>query len=141
MTNKFILFFSILILVFYNPAGIKAIQKTEISFMHTQQMIASVNYDFLAAGFKQDDNRVIALSLVRLGIDNIKDSRQAQQIINQAGDWNIDFSQVKDFNASDYIFTVAVAQNWRQSWSWGVNLKLIRRNLAENHANGLGLAF
>ena len=188
MTNKFILFFSILILVFfihnqsvagdlqfrkyagefmsigvdaraqsmggafsslsagvaslfYNPAGIKAIQKTEISFMHTQQMIASVNYDFLAAGFKQDDNRVIALSLVRLGIDNIKDSRQAQRIINQAGDWNIDFSQVKDFNASDYIFTVAVAQNWRQSWSWGVNLKLIRRNLAEHHANGFGLDF
>jgi hypothetical protein len=125
--------------LFYNPAGIKAIQKTEISFMHTQQMIASVNYDFLAAGFTQDDNRVVAFSLVRLGIDNIKDSRQAQRIINQAGDWNIDFSQVTDFNASDYIFTVAVAQPWKQTWAWGVNLKLIRRNLAEHHANGLGL--
>ena len=125
--------------LFYNPAGIRGIQKTEISFMHTQQMIASVNYDFLAAGFTQDDNRVIAFSLVRLGIDNIKDSRQAQRIINQAGDWNIDFSQVTDFNASDYIFTLAVAQNWKQRWTWGVNLKLIRRNLAEYHANGLGL--
>jgi hypothetical protein len=127
--------------LFYNPAGITSIQRPEFSFMHTQQMIASVNYDFLAAGFKQNDDRVIALGLVRLGIDNIKDSRQAQRIINQAGDWNIDFSQVRDFNASDYIFTLAVAQNWRKVWSWGVNLKLIRRNLAEYHANGFGLDF
>ena len=125
--------------LFYNPAGIISIRRPEFSFMHTQQMIASVNYDFLAAGFKQNDDRVIAVGLVRLGIDNIKDSRQAQRIISQSGDWNIDFSQVKDFNASDYIFTLAVAQNWRKVWSWGVNLKLVRRNLAEYHANGLGL--
>ncbi len=67
--------------LFYNPAGINSIQQPEISFMHTQQMIASVNYDFLAAGFKQGENRVIALSLIRLGIDNIKDSRQGAAII------------------------------------------------------------
>lgn len=124
---------------FYNPAGIRCIQQPQITFMHTQQMIASVNYDFLAAGFKQSENRVVAISLVRLGIDNIKDSRQAQRIINEAGEWNIDFSQVKDFNASDYIFTLSVAQHWKQIWNWGINLKMIRRHLADHHANGIGL--
>jgi hypothetical protein len=125
--------------VFYNPAGILEIQGTEISFMHTQQMIASVNYDFLAGGFKQNENRVLAVSLVRLGIDNIKDSRQAQQIINQAGDWNLDWSRISEFNSSDYVFAFTVAQRWKESWAWGANLKIIRRDLAEYSANGIGI--
>ena len=124
---------------YYNPAGIINIQGTQISFMHTQQMIASVNYDFLAGGFKQKDKRVIVLSLVRLGIDNIKDSRNAQRIISQTGDWNLDWSRIEDFNASDYIFTISAAQKWRESWTWGANLKLIRRNLADYNANGIGI--
>jgi hypothetical protein len=125
--------------VFYNPAGLMSIENTEVSFMHTQQMIASVNYDFLAGGFKQNENRVIAFSIVRLGIDNIKDSRQAQRVISQSGDWNIDWSRISEFTASDYVFTLSVAQQWRNSWVWGANLKLIRRDLAEYSANGIGI--
>jgi hypothetical protein len=125
--------------VFYNPAGLMSIKNTEISFMHTQQMIASVNYDFLAGGFKQSENRVIAFSIVRLGIDNIKDSRQAQRVISQSGDWNLDWSQISEFTASDYIFTLSVAQQWKKGLMWGANLKLIRRDLAEYSANGIGI--
>ena len=123
---------------YYNPAGIYDLNNTQISFMHTQQMIASVNYDFLAVGKRQGENRVIAVSLVRLGIDNIKDSRQAYRQVQQTGDWNIDWSKIKEFNASDYIFTLSVAQKWLKDWNFGANLKLIRRNLADHHANGLG---
>ena len=125
--------------VFYNPAGIINIQSPQISFMHTQQMIASVNYDYLAGGIKQKDKRVIVMSMVRLGVDNIKDTRNAQRMVNQSGDWNLDWSQIEDFNASDYIFTLSAAQKWRESWTWGANLKLIRRNLADYSANGLGI--
>lgn len=125
--------------VLYNPAGIISIQSPQISFMHTQQMIASVNYDYLAGGFKQKDKRVIVVSLVRLGVDNIKDSRNALRIVTQSGDWNLDWSQIKDFNASDYILTLSAAQKWRESWTWGANLKLIRRNLADYSANGIGI--
>jgi hypothetical protein len=123
---------------YYNPAGIYDLMNTQISFMHTQQMIASVNYDFLAFGKKQSENRVLAISLVRLGIDNIKDSRQAYHQIQQTEDWNIDWSKVKQFNASDYIFTLSVAQKCLKDWNFGANFKLIRRNLADHHANGLG---
>ncbi len=126
---------------YYNPAGMINMEHTQISFMHTQQMIASVNYDFLATGIRQNENRIIALSLIRLGIDNIKDSRQAQRIITQNGDWNLDWSRINNFNSSDYIFTLSVAQQWRNSWSWGANVKYIRRDLAEYSANGIGLDF
>ncbi|MFZ0389819.1 MAG: PorV/PorQ family protein [Calditrichia bacterium] len=123
---------------YYNPAGLYNIEGMQLSFMHTQQFLSSINYDYLAFAKRQGKNRVLALSLVRLGVENIKDSRQAQQIINSNGDWNIDFSRVKEFDASDYLFTLSVAQHWRGGWILGGNIKLIRRNLAENHANGLG---
>ncbi len=123
---------------YYNAAGMFNIKKTQVSFMHTQQIIASVNYDFLAIGHRQGENRVLAISLIRLGIDNIMDSRKAQRIISQTGDWNIDWSQIKNFNTSDYIFTFSIAQKWKNSWIIGANFKLIRRNLAEYNANGLG---
>ena len=122
---------------YYNPAGIYDLKSTQISFMHTQQMIASVNYDFLAIGKKQNENRVLAFSLVRLGIDNIKDSRQAYSIVQQTGEWD-QYSKVTEFNAADYIFTLSVAQKWLKGWNFGVNFKLIRQNIANYHANGLG---
>ena len=122
---------------YYNPAGIYDLNSTQISFMHTQQMIASVNYDFLAIGKKQNENRVLAFSLVRLGIDNIKDSRQAYSIVQQTGEWD-QYSKVTEFNAADYIFTLSVAQKWLKGWNFGVNFKLIRQNIANYHANGLG---
>ncbi len=124
---------------YYNPAGMNAVSGKQFSFMHTQQMIASVNYDYVAAGFRLNENRVIGLSLIRLGIDNIKDSRQAQRIISQTGDWNLDISRITEFNSADYIFTVSVAQKWKSSWTWGANVKLIRRDLADFSANGIGM--
>ncbi len=124
--------------IYYNPAGMINVQKTQISFMHTQQMISSVNYDFFAVAHRQGKNRILGISLIRLGIDDIKDSRQAQRIISQNGDWSIDWNQIKEFNASDYIFMFSLAQQWKKKWALGINLKLVRRNLAENSANGFG---
>lgn len=123
---------------YYNPAGMMNLAQPQISFMHTQQMIASVNYDFLAFGFRQDESRVLTLSIIRLGVDHIKDSRQAQRIISQTGDWNIDWSKITEFNASDYVLSLSVAQRWKKSWSWGANLKFIHRDLADHSAKGIG---
>lgn len=124
---------------YYNPAGIIGLQRDQISIMHTQQLIASVNYDFLAYGHRQGENRVWAVSLVRLGIDNIKDSRKAQEYLqNNPDKWRINWDKVTTFNAADYVLTMSVAQNWKHGWVLGGNLKLIRRDLADHSANGFG---
>ncbi|GAB4368888.1 MAG: hypothetical protein Kow0042_10290 [Calditrichia bacterium] len=124
---------------YYNPAGLSQMKNTQISFMHTQQLISSVNYDFLAFGRRQNEKRVWAVSLIRLGIDNIKDSRKAQVVSqNDPNNWRIDWDKVETFNAADYIFTLSVAQQWKPGWTLGGNLKIIRRDLADYSANGIG---
>ncbi len=124
---------------YYNPAGLIDVKNTQIAFMHTQQMIVSVNYDYLAFAHRQGENRTFALSLIRLGVDNIADSRQAQVWVEN--DWHIDYNKVKNFNYADYIFTLSVAQRWKHGWVFGGNVKIIRRDLAEFNANGIGLDF
>lgn len=125
---------------YYNPAGLINLTTIQLSFLHTQQMLASVNYDFLAFGKPQNKNRAFAISLIRLGIDNIKDSRSAQVFYeNDPDNWRINWEKVSSFNAADYVLTFSVAQRWVKGWVLGGNLKLIRRNLAEHSANGLGM--
>lgn len=124
---------------YYNAAGLYGIKSSQISFMHTQQMLASVNYDYLSFGRYQTENSVIAVSLVRLGIDNIKDSRAAQVLINGNPDnWRLDWNKIKEFNAADYVFAFSMAHRWVHGLILGGNIKLIRRNLADHSANGIG---
>ena len=125
---------------YYNPAGLRDVKTAQASFMHTQQMLASVNYDFIAFAKPQSENRIFSLSLIRLGIDHINDSREAQVFFeNDPENWRIDWAKVKSFNAADYIFIISVAQKMKQGWWLGGNIKLIRRSLAEHSGNGLGV--
>ncbi|GAB4329141.1 MAG: hypothetical protein Kow0037_04030 [Calditrichia bacterium] len=124
---------------YYNPAALFQINQTQISFMHTQQLIASVNYDYLGIARRHGDKRVWALSMVRLGIDNIKDSRQAQIYFqNDPDNWRIDWNKVTSFNAADYIISLSAAQQWKTNVLVGATVKYIRRDLAEFSANGFG---
>jgi hypothetical protein len=125
---------------YYNPAGLIHLNNLQASFLHTQQLIASINYDFIAFGFPQNSKRVFSISITRLGIDNIKDSRAAQVYFeNDPENWRIDWEKVSTFNAADYVVTLSMAQKWFKGWAIGGSLKIIRRNLAEHTANGLGI--
>ncbi len=123
---------------FYNPAGLVQVQSTQIGFTHTQQFISSVNYDYIGFARPISANKTIGLSLVRLGVDNIKDSRSAAILGNDGTLLGIDESRINKFNSSDYVFYFSMGARLSAKMLWGFNVKLIRRNLADNSANGLG---
>ncbi len=123
---------------FYNPAGLTQIQSTQIAFTHTQQFISSINYDYLGFAKPISDNKVIGFSVIRLGVDNIQDSRAAAILGSDGELLNIDFSKVDQFNSADYVFFVSLGTQVSQRFAWGLNMKLVRRDLADHNANGLG---
>lgn len=123
---------------FYNPAGLVQIQTTQVAFTHTQQFLASVNYDYLGFTKPLSDDKAIGLSLIRLGVDNVLDSRVAGILDENGILQGIDESQLKNFNSSDYVFFFSLGHRINSKLMWGFNAKLVRRNLAEHHANGLG---
>ncbi|NIW78772.1 MAG: hypothetical protein GWN16_04615, partial [Calditrichae bacterium] len=83
-------------------------------------------------------NKTIGISLIRLGVDNIKDSREAAILAEDGTLLGIDESRINKFNSSDYAFFLSLGHQFRSNFMLGFNVKLIRRNLADNHANGIG---
>lgn len=123
---------------FYNPAGLAQVNTTQLGFTHTQQFLASVNYDYIGFATPFSGNKTIGLSLIRLGVDNIKNSQNAGIFDDNGVLTGIDESQINNFNSADYVFFLSMGHQFRSKLSLGFNVKLVRRSLADNSANGLG---
>jgi hypothetical protein len=142
---------------YWNPAGLARIMYPEIALMHDERYGNLVNYDYAAVAFPFGSNTVNAetgateyhassfgISLMRLGIDEIYDTRKAWNDLNGNGLFddgaNIrpDYSQITSFNAADYALYLTYARQASQNFFYGVNLKLIRRNIGEYNGTGIG---
>lgn len=123
---------------FYNPAGLAQLSSMQLGVTHTQQFISSINYDYAGFAMPTASERTFGVSLIRLGVDNIKDSRAAGIFDDQGVLLGIDESAVDEFNAADYVFFFSMGQPLNSRMLIGFNAKLIRRDLGDNSANGLG---
>ncbi|MFQ5584172.1 MAG: PorV/PorQ family protein [Calditrichia bacterium] len=121
---------------FHNPAGLIQVQNSQAAIMHTWQFSNLISYDYIGFTKPLSPNKNFAVSLIRLGADDIKDSRNAK--IGNGDDWRVDPSLIKNFNAADYVLLLSLAKRQSERFSWGLNFKLIRRNLAEANATGIG---
>src|ERR1700741_1862482 len=62
---------------FWNPAGLATLSSREVTAMHAEQFGSIVKYDFLSytmpLGAPGQPKQAFAISLIRLGVDNIPD--------------------------------------------------------------------
>jgi hypothetical protein len=121
---------------FHNPAGLVQIQSMQAAIMHTWQFTNLVNYDYIGFTHPFSQDKAFAISLIRLGVDDIKDSRNAK--VGNGENWRIDPSLINKFNSADYVLMFSLGKLQSERFMWGLNFKLIRRDLAESNATGLG---
>ena len=123
----------------WNPAGLIGIDRDwQGAAMHAEYFESIAKYDYLAYA-KPLDNKggVFAISVVRLGVDNILNTTQ---MIDAEG--NIDYDKITSFSQSDYAGLVSYAfrPGGNHRLSVGVNSKLVYRNVGK-FANGFGFGF
>ena len=123
----------------WNPAGLIGIDRDwQGAAMHAEYFESIAKYDYLAYA-KPLDNKggVFAISVVRLGVDNILNTTQ---MIDAVG--NIDYDKITSFWQSDYAGLVSYAfrPGGNHRLSVGVNAKLVYRNVGK-FANGFGFGF
>ncbi len=129
---------------YWNPAGLAFITYPQIALMHDEQFGSLVNYDYGAAAMPLGSSSSLGLSVMRLGVDDIPDTRNAGVDINGnvTHDPNefsrIDPNRVTYFNAADWAFYLTYAKKASDEFSYGANVKLIRRDLGDNGATGVG---
>ena len=121
------------------PAGLLGIVKDwHGAAMHAEYFESIAKYDYIAFAKPLDSkNGVFAISIVRLGVDNILNTTQ---MIDAEG--NIDYDKITHFSQADYaaLLSFAFHPNQNQKLSVGVNAKLVYRNVGK-FANGYGFGF
>ncbi len=132
---------------YYNPAGLANLNYPQISLMHDERFGKLVSYNYAAVGLPYDKEYSFSLSIMRLGVDGIPDTRNAlvdrvtgQVIydITKPGAY-IDESKIKYFNNQDWAFYFTAAKRWTEKLYLGANIKFITRSLGDDFsATGVG---
>lgn len=127
---------------YWNPGSLAKINYPQFSLMHDAQFGNLINYDYGSVGIPFGTNASLGLSLIRMGIDDISDTRNALIDLNGNGILDpgerLDPDKITKFSTSDYAVYVTYAKKQSEKFSYGANLKIIRRNIAEEGAWGLG---
>lgn len=127
---------------YWNPALLSKLDYPQLSLMHDERFGNLINYDYGAIGIPFGKNASLGFSVIRMGIDDILDTRNALIDVNSNGILDpgerLDPDKITRFNTSDYAFYLTYSKRQTDKFSYGANLKIIRRNIAEHSAWGLG---
>jgi hypothetical protein len=130
---------------YWNPAGLAQINYPQFTLMHDEQFGSLVNYDYGAVAIPFGSNTSLGFSVIRLGVDDIADTRNAGVDINGNLTYDpnqfsrVDPSKVTYFNAADWAFYFSYAKKQSDDFTYGANVKIIRRELGDASATGIGL--
>src|SRR5262245_19449958 len=137
---------------YWNPAGLATLERREVTAMHAEQFGSIVQYDFLSyvmpIGSPGGAKHGLGISLVRLGVDEIPDTR-GLQVIDQNGNGKFDYPEDRlVVDESRFIFDsdndvallLSYARDLRPGFSLGGNFKIIRQWLGDSlRSTGFGL--
>jgi hypothetical protein len=126
---------------YWNPAGLSGLQYPQLVLMHDERFAGLVNYDYGGFALPLTANTTLAFSVIRLGVDDIANTQKAWTDLNHNGipEYNeIDYSKISYYNTSDWGLYFSYAKRVNDEFSYGANLKLIRRGLGDANATGIG---
>jgi len=119
---------------YWNPAGLVEAKGMQFELMHSKQFITSIQQNYLAASAQLKNNSTLAVSLLYLTVNGIKDSRHAFNI----QDNKVDYSLVTEFNVGDYALLVSYAKPYNKRLNYGLTVKMLYRDYHSESALGLG---
>jgi hypothetical protein len=137
---------------YWNPAGLATLARKEVTAMHAEQFGSVVQYDYLSfatpLGGEGRAAQALAVSLVRLGIDDIPDTRGLEFIdVNGNGKFDypddrllVDESRFVFQSDNDVALLVSYAREVSRGFTLGGNFKYIRQWMGDSlRSNGFGL--
>ena len=121
---------------YWNPAGLVNIEYPQIMLMHAQQFEGVVKYDFGSFGMPFGANRSLGISLIRLGVDDIKRT-ELENPDAKLGPTNRPVV-AGTFSDAEYALSLTYAVKRSNTLSFGGNIKILHKALGDNSAWGLG---
>ncbi len=121
---------------YWNPAGLSAINYPEITAMHSRRFGGVVNYDYAGFAMPFRAKESLALNMIRLAVDDIP----IPVLQNQNAELSEYNRPYVDRYVSDaeYAVYLSYAKKRTNRFSYGANVKFIRKGVGDNSAWGLG---
>ena len=121
---------------YWNPAGLANIDYPQIMLMHSEQFAGVVKYDFGSFAVPFGARRSLGLSLIRLGVDDIPETRlkNPNEKLSETNRPEI----VRTFSDAEYALFLTYAVRRSNNFSFGGNVKVIYKGLGNHSAWGLG---
>lgn len=121
---------------YWNPAGLLALEDSEIALMHAAYFANMANYDYAAFAMPIDNQSAMGLSVIRFGVDDILNTTK---LLDENGQPN--YANISKFSAADYGITFSYARRLPvEGFNYGVNAKVIHRIIGE-FASSWGFGF
>ncbi|MBC5994623.1 putative type IX sorting system protein PorV2 [Pontibacter cellulosilyticus] len=123
---------------YWNPAGLLNLKyKYNIALMHSELFAGIAKNDYGSFAMPLDSNSALGVSIIRVGVDDIADTRRLQ---NEYG--YIQYDSIRFFSVADYAMLLSYARrsNLIEGLQLGASAKLIYRNVGEfANAYGFGI--
>jgi hypothetical protein len=139
---------------YWNPAALGMINYPQIAGMHAERFAKIVNYNYGGVALPFGRNSGLALSFIRLGVDDIPNTTEAlldygKDGIPDTGDEGegngviddnerIDPNQVFYFNSAEYAVYLSYGIQKSDRFLYGGNVKVLKKGIGENSAWGMG---
>ncbi len=127
---------------YWNPGALGRIDYPEAMVMHDERFGSLINYDFASVAIPYGTDASLGISILRLGVDGVPDTRAAWIDANGNGIFDVsdqlDYSKISYFNAADWALYFTYAKRSSSTLQYGANVKLIRRSIADQTATGIG---
>jgi hypothetical protein len=133
---------------YWNPAGLSRIEYPEIMLMHDQRYADAVSFNYGAGAMSLSKTETVGISLIVLNVSGIPNTQGAGVDANgnpipptddyTGGLSRINDSKVTFFSATDLALIGSYAKRAAPDFSYGANVKFIRRSLGSAYATGIG---
>ncbi|WP_169304717.1 PorV/PorQ family protein [Chloroherpeton thalassium] len=124
---------------YWNPSGLFYIDYPQVAFMHVESFGSVVNYDYASVAFPFMSNKSLGISVIRVAVSSIPDTRAAWDSEAEALRTNAD-ELITYFDAADYAFIFSYAAKSSYQMAYGISAKILHRNIG-SIATAWGVGF
>ena len=121
---------------YFNPAGLARLPQgktMQVGLMHSEYFAGISKFDYAGFARRIDSSSVLALNVVRFGVDDIPNTLN---LIDANG--QIDYNRITTFSTADYAFLLSYSRSSGiAGLTYGGTVKVIRR-IAGSFANAWG---
>lgn len=125
--------------IYWNPAGLASLKTLQVHGMHSERFAGIVNWDFVGVGVPLKNHFAVGFGFFRLGVDGIPFTKR-EDPSQPLGRTNVPYAY-KYVNDSEMAFVFTFAKSRSSGFSYGGNVKVIRKSVDEYGAWGLGFDF